>query len=181
MKRLATVIAFAALAFVVASCADNTTPTAPVVSENSLSSVSLESSKSGGKASPHFEDVTKCMFYTETGHLACDYMVTGLGKYGHAVITLAGDEEVTYTCNTTERTRGRLYLQIDIWGDKSGNYKGHIDAPPLFGPICFGSLTNVSWALGDDWLLDGLAITAAGPPVAIISPPPTLQIVYPED
>jgi len=169
------------LMFVLVVCAaaltacngSQSTPTAPGVTAADLTAMPADSkgsNSSGGKGSPHFvTDFTSCEFDTSNGHMVCDYQVAGLGKNGHALITLDGLESLQYTCYSFQLQTGRFFTEIDIWGDASGNYKGTIDAAPIFGPICSPShLSDVLWAPTDNWALAGAVDTKGGHTVPIL-------------
>lgn len=163
----------AILASIAMSCSESSTPTAPEPSPDQLASIEQASKgggNTGGKASPHFvNEETTCNFDSATGHMVCDYQVAGLGKYGRAVITLAGVETLSYRCWIFTIDTVRFFAEIEVWADRSGNYRGTIDAAPLLGPACNNS---VSWGATDDWLLSGLADTAAGTEQLIVYSPP---------
>jgi hypothetical protein len=168
-KRLVSTLVLAICAIALTACnGSQATPTAPVVTTD-LTATTADAkggNSSGGKGSPHFvAEFTSCNFDSTNGHMVCDYQVAGLGKNGHALITLAGVETLHFRCAIWNINLVDFFAKADIWGDRSGNYAGTIDASPLYGPLCNN---NVSWDLTGAWTLTGLVDTSAGPTVPIL-------------
>lgn len=183
MSRVSLGLLFVA-AITLGACADQPAATGPSVTDNAAL---FDRGNGGGIGNPHFTGATKCTFGTETGRLACDYQIAGLGASAEGIGSLIGNVMTSWDCvypdSTKNYSREQIKVAIDFlyYADEAGNVKGHVEDTAK--PSCNTKSgykpdpTNVAFALNEhsseltfpffgegSWTLAVITKTAMGDP-----------------
>jgi hypothetical protein len=136
MFRIALVVA---VATTLAACADSPAPFEPeTTTAEQLKLKNPQSDAKGGIGNAQFSPAGTSCTFDGSGQLECDYQITGLGKEGYALVTLAGLVRTVWDCSApagevlVSGVNGtRIAVSFDAFGDKSGNARGSMSATPF--------------------------------------------------